>query len=189
MLIKLEVGIYQANCYIIGCKKTHAGMVIDPGDEVPRIAKEISKSGLAIEKIILTHGHFDHAGGTAELKKITKAPVYIHQRDASELGFKPDGFLSDGQEMAVGTYSFKVLHTPGHTPGGVSLFTEGAVFTGDLLFAGSIGRSDFSGGNHHQLLQNVTTKIFPLGDEVRGYPGHGPPTTVGQERRTNPFFQ
>ncbi len=189
MLIKLEVGAYQANCYIVGCKKTHEGCVIDPGAEVPRIVKEISKSGLEITHIVFTHGHFDHAGGAAELQKIVNAPVYIHKLDAAALPMRPDGYLTEGQEMKVGSYGFKVLHTPGHTPGGISLFTPGAVFTGDLLFAGSIGRSDFPGGNHQQLLESVITKIFPLGDEVRVYPGHGPASTVGQERRTNPFFR
>lgn len=188
MLKKLEVGPLQANCYIIGCQKTHQGCVIDPGDEIFRIVKEISDANLNITHIMLTHGHFDHAGGVAELRRITKAPVYIHQSDAPALGFQPDEFFFDGQVIVIGSYELTVLHTPGHTPGGVCILAPGAVFTGDTLFAGSIGRTDFPGGNHRQLIRAVKEKLFPLGDDLRVYPGHGPVTTIGRERTTNPFF-
>lgn len=189
MLRKLVVGAYQANCYILGCKKTGEGIVIDPGDEVFRIVKEISRYNLNIRHILLTHGHFDHTGGAAELRKITKSPLLIHAQDAPGLNIKPDGQLYDGQKIRVGTYSIKVLHTPGHSPGGVCLHAPGAVFTGDTLFAGSIGRTDFTGGDHYALLDGVIKKIFPLGDHLRVYPGHGPASTIGRERLTNPFFR
>ena len=188
MLKKLVVGVYQANCYIIGCKETKEGLVIDPGDEVLRIVNEISQSNLKIRYILITHGHFDHAGGANELKKITKAPVLIHALDASNLSFQPDGNLYDGQKIVFGTSTLSVIHTPGHTPGGVSFYAPGALFTGDTLFAGSIGRTDLPGGNHHQLIEGVLKKIFPLGDELAVYPGHGPATTIKQERLSNPFF-
>ena len=189
MVRKLVVGSYQANCYILGCKKTGEGIVIDPGDEVFRIIREISRQKLRIRAILLTHGHFDHTGGAAELRKITKSPVLIYDRDASGLQIKPDGHLYEGREIHVGTYSIRILHTPGHSPGGVCLHAPGAVFTGDTLFAGSIGRTDFPGGDHHALLNGVIKKIFPLGDHLRVYPGHGPATTIGRERLTNPFFR
>ncbi len=189
MLKKLVVGPYQGNCYILGCKQSKEGVVIDPGDDVIRIVREISDLGLKIVSILITHGHFDHAGGAGRLKEITGAPVLIHSLDRGGLGFRPDGELFEGQEIRVGTYLLKALHTPGHSPGGMSFHAPGAVFTGDTLFAGSIGRTDFPGGNHEQLIQSVVHKIFPLGDHLRVYPGHGPVTTVGRERRHNPFFR
>ena len=189
MLKKMSVGPYQANCYILGCKKTGEGVVIDPGDEVFRIVHEISRNKLTIRHILLTHGHFDHTGGAAELRKITKSSLLIHDLDAPALDIRPDGPLYDGQEIRVGTYSMRVMHTPGHSPGGVCLHAPGAVFTGDTLFAGSIGRTDFAGGDHHALLDGVIKKIFPLGDQLRVYPGHGPASTIGRERLTNPFFR
>lgn len=189
MLRKLVVGPYQTNCYILGCKETNQGLVIDPGDEVLRIVKEISRSGLEIKYIAITHGHIDHVGGVSELKHITKAPVLIHRLDAGALGTKPDGFLEEGQSLQVGNYTLSVIHTPGHSPGGVCLYAPGAVFTGDTLFAGSVGRTDFPGGSHELLVQGVRQKIFPLGDSLRVYPGHGPESTIGRERMTNPFFR
>ena len=188
MLKKLIVGPIQANCYILGCKETLQGAVIDPGDEVPRIVKEISTSHLSIKYILLTHGHFDHSGGAKQLKKVTNAPVMIHQLDASELDFSSDGFLFEGQQLHVGKYLLTIFHTPGHSPGGVCIQAPGVVFTGDSLLAGSIGRTDLPGGNHQQLTAGIIKKVFPLGDEIRVYPGHGPNSTIGRERRTNPWF-
>jgi hydroxyacylglutathione hydrolase len=189
MLRKLVVGLYQANCYILGHPETKEGLVIDPGGDAIRITQEISRNGLKIKYILLTHGHIDHIGGTAELKRITKAPVFIHPNDAPALNLTPDGHLSDGEEFTLGTYKISVIHTPGHSPGGVCFYAPGAVFTGDTLFAGSIGRTDFRGGDHNLLIQGVVRKIFPLGDDLRVYPGHGPASTIGRERMSNPFFR
>ncbi len=189
MLRKLAVGPYQANCYILGCNTTREGLVIDPGGDVPRIMREVSKAGLTIRYILLTHGHFDHTGGVGELKNITGAPVWIHPLDARGTNVQPDGDLSDGQEIRLGTYSISVIHTPGHSPGGVCFHAPGVVFTGDTLFAGSIGRTDFPGGSQDELIRGVVNKIFPLGDDLRVYPGHGPASTIGRERMYNPFFR
>jgi glyoxylase-like metal-dependent hydrolase (beta-lactamase superfamily II) len=128
-------------------------------------------------------------GAARELKEITKAPVLIHSLDAPGLGFPADGHLHEAQNIECGSYTMTAIHTPGHSPGGMSFYAPGVVFTGDTLFAGSIGRTDFAGGDHHQLIQGVIKKIFTLGDDIRVYPGHGPPTSIGRERQTSPFFR
>lgn len=189
MLRKLVVGPYQSNCYILGNEESKEGIIIDAGDEVFRIVKEVSTNNLVIKYILITHGHFDHTAGASELKRITKAPVLIHALDAPGLNFKPDGHLQDGQKISLGTYTISVIHTPGHSPGGICFHAPGAVFTGDTLFAGSIGRTDFPGGSHEKLVEGVMKKIFPLGDELRVYPGHGPVSTIERERLYNPFFR
>jgi len=189
MLRQIVVGPYQSNCYILGDEETKEGLVIDPGDEVFRIVKEISHLGLKIRYVLITHGHIDHVGGAQELRKITHAPVFIHPLDAGGLGFKPDEHLVDDQQIPLGRFMISVIHTPGHSPGGVCFHAPGVVFTGDTLFAGSIGRTDFPGGSHQQLVQGVIEEIFPLGDDLRVYPGHGPHTTIGREKKTNPFFR
>jgi hydroxyacylglutathione hydrolase len=189
MLRKIVVGPYQANCYVLGCKETMEGLVIDPGDEVFRIVQAITETGLTIRHILITHGHIDHVGGAAELKRITGAPVSIHPLDITGLGFSPDREVNDGDDIRVGTYLIKVLHTPGHSPGGVCYLAPGAVFTGDTLFAGSIGRTDFPGGDHRRLIEGVQSKLFTLDENLRVYPGHGPPSTIATEQATNPFFR
>ncbi|MDP2646323.1 MAG: MBL fold metallo-hydrolase [Desulfobacterales bacterium] len=188
MLRKLVVGPYQSNCYILGNHDAREGLVIDPGDDVLRIVKEISKLALKIKYILITHGHVDHIGGVHELKRITGAPVLIHPLDANGLNFQPDAHLAEGQQILLGSLKLSVIHTPGHSPGGVCFAAPGVVFTGDTLFAGSVGRTDFPGGSHRRLIQGVVEKIFPLGDETRVYPGHGPHSTIGHERLYNPFF-
>ncbi len=200
----LVVGPIMANCYIVGCESTHEAAVIDPGDEAPRILEALRSAGLTAKYIIDTHGHFDHVGANRKVKEATNAQIAIHPLDGPMLGElsqaaavwgmrvedspPPDIELNDGDVIAVGTIEFSVLHTPGHTRGGISLFTDKSVFVGDTLFRGSIGRTDFPGGNYETLIRSVTEKLFTLGDDVRVYPGHNDPTTVGQEKKFNPFF-
>ncbi len=200
----LVVGPLQTNCYILSCERTGLCAVIDPGGDGPRIQKTIEEEGLQVLYIINTHGHFDHTGANAYLKAISSAELLIHRADAPMIlqqsrsaamwGLQvedsppPDRFIDEGDLIIIGDITLRVLHTPGHTPGGISLFTDRVVFVGDTLFAGSIGRTDFPGGNYHQLISSVREKLFPLGDDVVVYPGHGPETTIGQEKRTNPFF-
>ena len=196
----------QQNCTIVWCAKTMKAAVIDPGGEVPMILKALEEHGLTLEKIWITHGHLDHAGGTAALKEATGAPIegphrddafWIDQIDASGAkwgmpeakGFTPDRWLEDGDVVTLGETAFEVIHCPGHTPGHVIFFNREARFAqvGDVLFQGSIGRTDFPRGNHADLIDAITRKLWPLGDDVRFVPGHGPMSSFGQERRTNPF--
>jgi hydroxyacylglutathione hydrolase len=204
LIIKtLPVGPIMANCFVLGCEETLAAAVIDPGDEADRILMALAESNLKVNVIINTHGHFDHVGANKRLKEVTGAPILIHPLDspmlsklsgsaaawgmAADNSPPPDRELEDGDEVSFGNITLKVLHTPGHTPGGISLCTDQAVFVGDTLFAGSIGRTDFPGGSFETIKNSIQRKLFTLGDDVKVYPGHGPATTIGVERRTNPF--
>ena len=200
---KLEVGPFASNCYIVG--SDGEGMIIDPGDEAKRIMNEVKDSGLDIKIIALTHGHIDHVGALKEVKEATGAGVVIHTDDVAILKDKflsiflgirhkspppPDRLLNDGDTVSVGELSFKVIYTPGHTQGSICLLGEGVLFSGDTLFNYGVGRSDLpgSGGNHEQLIDNIKKRLLVLDDDIKVYPGHGPETTIGAERRGNPFL-
>lgn len=214
---EITVTVFQQHTRIIGCEETRRAICIDPGDEAERIASVIERHGLELQAIALTHAHLDHIGGVAALKKLRPdALVILHEADEfmyddlpeqpawigiprvqwAALGFdyeeppKIDRRWTDGETYAVGNLSFKVIHCPGHTPGHVVLFEprEKKVFVGDCLFAGSIGRTDLPGGSSEQLMDSLLNRIVPLGDDVEVYSGHGPVTTIGHERRTNPFL-
>jgi glyoxylase-like metal-dependent hydrolase (beta-lactamase superfamily II) len=197
---------FQQNCTVVWCTATNKAAVIDPGGEIDGILKLIAQRGLELEKIWVTHGHLDHCGGAQELRE--KSGVMIegpHPDDSfwidqietqgpkwglSEArGFEPDRWLDDGDTVQVGEATFEVLHCPGHTPGHVIFFHREARFAqvGDVLFRGSIGRFDFPRGNEAQLIGSITGKLWPLGDDVRFVPGHGPMSSFGAERRDNPF--
>jgi len=200
----LVVGPIQANCYILGCERTRQSAVIDPGGDVDKILMALAKDNLRCIYIINTHGHFDHSAENRRLKEVTGAQLLIHRADASMIirqsdsggmwcmkvddSPPPDRYAEEGDLITFGDISLEVLYTPGHSMGGISLVTDKMAFVGDTLFAGSIGRTDFPGGDYEGLIRNVREKIFSLGDEVVIYPGHGPKTTVGTERQTNPFF-
>ena len=196
----------QQNCTIVWCAKTLKAAIIDPGGEVPRLLEALTQQGLTLEKIWITHGHLDHAGGTAALQAATGAVIEgPHREDAfwieqiEESGrsygmpdakrFQPDRWLEDGDRVTLGETEFEVYHCPGHTPGHVIFFHRGAGLAqvGDVLFQGSIGRTDFPRGSHPQLIASITGKLWPLGDDVAFVPGHGPMSTFGQERQSNPF--
>jgi len=204
MLIKkLAVGPIMANCFIVGCDQTRQAAVIDPGDEADRILRTLAESKLTVTQIINTHGHFDHVGANRRMKQATGAPILIHALDAPMLQMlsrsaaawgmsaenspPPDRTIDEGDTISVGAITFKVIHTPGHTPGGVSLHADGYLFVGDTLFAGSVGRTDFPGGDFDALKSSIQQKLFTLGDEVQVFTGHGPETTIGEEKRHNPF--
>lgn len=204
MIIKaLAVGPMMSNCFILGCDQTREAAVIDPGDDTDRILFTLAESKLAAKYIINTHGHFDHVGGNQRMKHATGAEILIHPEDAPMLNMiaasgasfgmhtenspPPDRLLADGEGIDFGKISARVLHTPGHSPGSISLYTDSVVFVGDALFAGSIGRTDFPGGDHDLLIASIQNKLFALGDDVRVFTGHGPETTIGREKRYNPF--
>jgi len=179
----------EANCYILYNPDKREGLIIDPGAEGACLIKFIKEEKISINYIINTHGHPDHIGANRKVKEYTNAPILIHQYDAPMLG-KREGVLTlikDGDLIECAGMKLKVLHTPGHTPGGISLLTDDSIFTGDTLFSGSIGRSDLPGGSQGVLLNSIE-KILSLDENLTIYPGHGPPTTVGQELRSNPFI-
>jgi hydroxyacylglutathione hydrolase len=196
----------QQNCTLVFCVKTMKAAIIDPGGETPRLLKALADHKLTLEKIWITHGHLDHAGGTASLREATGVPVegphpedafWIDQMDESAAkwgmpdarSFTPDRWLEDGDAVTLGETEFEVRHCPGHTPGHVIFFHREARFAqvGDVLFQGSVGRSDFPRGDHATLIESITGKLWPLGDDVAFVPGHGPMSTFGAERRSNPF--
>lgn len=204
----LPVTPLQQNCSLIWCATTKKAAVIDPGGDVDEIVAALDKQGLTLEKVLLTHGHFDHAGGAAELAEMFDVPVEGPQEEEKFLldviemqGFKwgvaggrnvePDRWLADGDTVTVGELTLDVIHTPGHTPGHVVFFHAPSRFAivGDVLFKGSIGRTDFPRGDHDTLIRSIKEKLLPLGDDVTFLPGHGPLSTFGNERRTNPFLQ
>jgi hydroxyacylglutathione hydrolase len=202
ILETLALGDYQANCYIYASETSKQGFIIDPGDEADVILSRVKELGLSIPYIILTHGHPDHTGALKQVHEDTGAQLAIHGSDApilkdkwlhSALGFPysdvtPDRLLSDGEVLKAGELELKVSHTPGHTPGGICLLGNGLVFSGDTLFNMGIGRTDLPGGNMEQLMSSIADKLLTLPDETIVYPGHGPSSTIGEERRGNPFL-
>lgn len=199
-IIALEVGPFFSNCYIVGSDTSNEGMIIDAGAEPNDIMVAVKKLRLTVKHILATHGHMDHVGAIGELKKVTGAQFAIHEADAAFLsrrGFlfggigssvQPDLLLHGGETISAGNLSFKVLHTPGHSPGGICLLGDGVVFSGDTLFRNGIGRYDFPGASGRQLLDSIRTKLLSLPDNTVVYPGHGPQTTIGEERESNPFL-
>ena len=202
----LSVGMMDSNCYIIGCEETREGAIVDPGADAKRILKKVEELGLKIVAVILTHGHIDHIGALSDVREATGAPVMIHADDAPQLtdagknlsvyvGSKVSTkaavrLLQDNDKIEVGKITLEVIHTPGHTRGGISIKCAPEILiTGDTLFAGSIGRSDFPGGNHAQLISSIKTRLLIFPDETRVYPGHGPSSTIGEEKRFNPFLR
>lgn len=197
---------YQQNCSLVVCTRTRRAALVDPGGEVDRLLAAVAQNGATLEKVLVTHGHVDHCGGAAEVAERTGVPIEGPQREDAfwidrldEQGassgvpgarsFTPDRWLDGGDVATVGEIAFDVLHCPGHTPGHV-VFASRAhriALVGDVLFAGSIGRTDFPRGDHDTLIRSITTLLWPLGDDVRFVPGHGPMSTFGDERRDNPF--
>ena len=198
------VGLLETNCYILGDEKTNEAVVIDPGEDFEKIDGHLKASKLKVKYIVLTHGHFDHTGALARLKKKTAAEVLIHAEDSSMLSpseqaqpFLMDGgadpcaadrTLKEGDEIRFGESALEVLHTPGHTAGGISLVTDRMIFTGDTLFCGSVGRTDLAGGSLQKLIDSIKRKLLPKGDDYLIYPGHGPASSIGEERKHNPFL-
>ena len=192
MIVKrFVVGWLSTNCYVVGCEETKEAVVIDPGMDSERETEEIlnfiKQNSFHIKYIINTHGHPDHISGNAVMKEATGAPILIHENTAERV--KAGRKLRDGDAIQVGTFKLVVLHTPGHTKDGISLLGDKVVFTGDTLFPGSIGRTDFPGGSFEELIRSIKTKLLSLPNSFKVYPGHYPPTTIGEEKKHNPFLQ
>jgi glyoxylase-like metal-dependent hydrolase (beta-lactamase superfamily II) len=201
------VGPLQCNCTILGDEQAGEAIVIDPGDEIGRIHRRLNELGLKLKQILVTHAHIDHVGGALKLKRLTGAPILFNQNDlpqikmmeqqAGWLGIAtpetapPDELLTDGQSVGLASYPAQVIHTPGHTQGSVCLHFAPLklLVAGDTLFAGSIGRTDLPGGNYDQIIDSIQTRLLALPDETKVLPGHGPGTTIGAERRKNPFLR
>lgn len=204
ILDTLPTGPLEVNCYIIGCEETRKAAVIDPGGHVDQILQLLKKHNLNVVMIINTHGHFDHIGGNRELLDATGAELIIHRDDrpildqaaehAATFGLRaesspaPTRELVGGETLQLGELSLQVIHTPGHSPGGICLYVDDTLLVGDTLFAGSIGRTDLPGGDHQLLISGIKEKLLPLPETTKIYPGHGPMTTIGQEKRHNPFL-
>jgi hydroxyacylglutathione hydrolase len=204
----IPVGWLQCNCSIVGDEATGEALVIDPGDEIERVEEILARHKLRVKGIIVTHAHIDHIGGLEKLKRATGAAAMMHEADfpmyrdlgglAPLLGVPPpevvevDRFLKEGDTVRWGSMALDVLHTPGHSPGSLSLHLGGdhaRIFSGDTLFAGSIGRTDLWGGSFEQILRSIHDSLLPFADETAVFPGHGPATTIGAERERNPFLQ
>ena len=195
MFVKMfTVGMLATNCFLVGDRESGEAVVIDPGfdreSEAKVIFNEIERHGFQIKYIVNTHGHPDHSGGNRIMKERSRAPILIHEDDASALSDPPaDRKLRDGDSIEVGKIRLRVVHTPGHSPGSMALHGEDCVFSGDTLFAGSIGRYDLPGGSLEELVDSLKSKFLTLPDHIKVCPGHGPVTTIGDERRSNPFLR
>jgi glyoxylase-like metal-dependent hydrolase (beta-lactamase superfamily II) len=206
ILRTIPVGITSTNCYVVACEETHETVVIDPGGHPERILSVVDENDLKVKLIVNTHCHFDHMAANADIVAATGAPLALHPAELPILESRggaawfgvsvkesppPDQELSHQDEITIGTLQFQVLHTPGHSPGSVTLYIkhESAAFDGDVLFAMGIGRTDLPGGDWDTLLSSIRDVLFSLPDETTLYPGHGPETTVGQERRSNPWVR
>ncbi len=203
----LPVGPLQCNCSIIGDEQTREAMVIDPGDQIEDILRILGEEKLQLKQIVITHAHIDHVGGAMKLKAATGAPILMNQSDyallkmldmqAAWVGMKPPGSvqvdegIGDGSVLQIGGIRSNVIHTPGHTEGSICLYfpEEKRLIAGDTLFAGSIGRTDLPGGSFEKIMSSLATRVLALPDDTLVIPGHGPQTTVGDERETNPFLQ
>jgi glyoxylase-like metal-dependent hydrolase (beta-lactamase superfamily II) len=199
-------GMFQENCFIAGCAETKEAMVVDPGDEPERILAALKRNDLTAKLIVVTHEHIDHIGAVEAVREATKAPVAMHalayQGTAAQsqaalmltgqpqprMG-PPEVLLDEGQDVQVGKLKFQVLFCPGHTPGHICLYGEGVLFSGDVLFQLSIGRFDLPGGDGPLLLRSIREKLWPLAEDTIVLPGHGPATTIGQEKQHNPFIK
>lgn len=200
ILLCLVVGPLGTNCYIVADPATKEACLIDPGADAEKIKDLLRKNGLELKYIIITHGHGDHIGANGQFK----VPIYIHRLEADFLtdpglnmskmfmfgitSPKAEKLLEEGDVLKLGNLKLEILHTPGHSPGSISIHVDGVVFTGDALFAGSIGRTDLPYGDEALLTSSITEKLFALDDKTKVYPGHGPATTIGDEKRGNPFF-
>ncbi len=206
--IIIPVTPFQQNCTLLWCETTKRAVVIDPGGDLPNISRAIAQAGVAVDKIWLTHGHVDHVGGAADLRENLKVPIEGPHKDdlfllqhvvetARSFGMTnasnvtPDRWLDEGDQVEVGELTFDVLHCPGHSPGSLAFVHPGQrlAIVGDVLFAGSVGRTDLPGGDHAALLASIRNKLLPLGDDVAIVSGHGPTSTIGRERASNPFLR
>ncbi len=203
-ILILPLGVYQTNCYIAAEESSGKGVIIDPGDEPERIFEQVEKNNITPEKVLLTHGHVDHIGAVPAVVDKYKIPLYAGREEQSMLRSatenfsamfgapivcpQPERLLSDGDTVTFGDTAFIVLGTPGHSPGGICYLAGSVVFCGDTLFAGSVGRTDFPGCSHEQLIQSIIDKLMVLPDDTICYPGHGEATSIGRERRSNPFL-
>ena len=192
----LPAGSLLTNCYIVWCEETREAIIIDPGfdrsGEEEKALMVLKEEDLGVKSVIDTHGHPDHTAGNVALKKATDVPVLIHKLDADMLvrtGLRADGYLKEGDVVKFGDDILRVLHTPGHSPGSISLLGEKCVFTGDTLFSGSIGRVDLPGGSGEDIMHSLLHRLAKLPDELIVYPGHGPQTTLRREKQSNPFLQ
>jgi glyoxylase-like metal-dependent hydrolase (beta-lactamase superfamily II) len=202
-IFELSVGPLQVNCFVVACSATREALIIDPGEDGGRILELTEREGLKVVKVVNTHGHFDHLGANRQIVEATGAELLLHEADlpllqraeahAGAYGLSvtpsppPDRLLKQGDSVTLGDITFSVYLVPGHSPGSICLFAEGHLFVGDVLFAGSVGRTDLPGGDFDALYEGIRSQLFKLPDETIVHPGHGPDTTIGRERQGNPF--